>query len=141
MNLGTELEKAWQVYQSHLSLRGIDSPVSRVYYRIWCSLEAAIGRGLREPLTLCLTDQDFDWYCECFLISPEKGRMMRMDLAPGIAIFPQSPPYSYFWGHDARGKLKHYAVFEDREFDPELMHMASEVVEAVKIPELFKKAS
>ncbi|WP_443749690.1 hypothetical protein [Asticcacaulis solisilvae] len=138
MNISIELEKAWLVYQSHLSFRGIDSPVSRICYRLVCSLEAALERGLKEPLTLCLTDQDFDWYCECLMIAPDHGRLTRMDLVPGLPILPQNPPYSFFWGHDDNGKLRHYAVTEDREFDPELMRLAAEVVEKARLPEMLK---
>lgn len=116
MDIGQELEKAWQAHRARIALKGYDSPIGRTYARLLVSFERALTNGMREALTLSLTDEDFEWFCECILVEPEQARAQRIQLLPGVVILPVSPVYSHFYGHDKRGRLKHYAVMEDGEF-------------------------
>jgi hypothetical protein len=116
MEISQELEKAWQAHRARTALKGYDSPIGRTYARLLVSFERALTNGMREALTLSLTDKDFDWFCECILIDRYHSRLRRLELLPGIVILPEMPVYSHFMGHDKRGRLLHYPVMEDPEF-------------------------
>ncbi len=134
MKIGREIEKAWQIYQSHVSLRGVDSHVSRNNYRMWMSLKGAMERGLREPLNLYLTEQDFEGYCACLDIPTAQARYACAEFAPGITLLPGPHPYSHFYGHDKNGRLKSYAVLDDAYFDPEIDILVTEIEAQVETP-------
>ena len=126
MKIEHEIDKAWQIYESHLSFRGVADRVGRNNYRLWKSLQRAFERGLREPLNLYLTDEDFEEYCACLRLSPTALRCGRVYFSADILLLPGPHPFSHFYGHDKKGALKGYALLDDAYFDPEIDNMVTE---------------